>query len=277
MDTGMKYSVVTTFHASGYERYASKMIDTFIANWPKEVHLYVYAEDCIVTQSAPNVTVYDLHARCPKLVAFKEKYKNDLRATGQVGIGPVDKKGKQRGIGFRWDAVRFSNKVYAMCDTASKSVDTVIWMDADMVCHSPITLETLDHLIPASAQIAFLGRQNKFTETGLWSINMSNSANMLFIQWMQEAYDDAENGVLAMDEFHDCWVFDRTRERIAAKVPAWQQLNWNAGSIQGEGHPLINTEWGRYLDHLKGNRKDYGKSLAKDLIRPRDEKYWAAQ
>jgi hypothetical protein len=92
---------------------------------------------------------------------------------------------------------------------------------------------------------------------------------------MQAAYDNAETGVLAMQEFHDCWVFDRTRERIAATVPAWTQLNWSANfSKQGEGHPLINTEWGKYLDHLKGNRKDYGKSLEKDLIKPRDESYW---
>jgi hypothetical protein len=276
MDAAMKYSVVTTFNASGYNRYASKMIDTFLKNWPEEVHLYVYAEDCTVTQSAPNLTVYDLHAQCPRLLAFKEKYKNDPRATGQQGVGPVDKKGKQHGVGFRWDAVRFSNKVYAMCDAASRTLDTVIWMDADMVCHSPITVATIQQLIPADANIAFLGRERKFTETGLWAINMGNSANILFIQWMQAAYDNAETGVLAMEEFHDCWVFDRTRERIAATVPAWTQLNWSANfSKQGEGHPLINTEWGKYLDHLKGNRKDYGKSLEKDLINPRAESYWA--
>lgn len=270
-----KFSVVTTFHKAGYDKYGSKMIDTFLANWPKEVHLYVYAEDCIVKQSAPNLTVYDLHARCPNLVAFKEKYRDDLRATGRLGVGPIDKKGKQRGVGFRWDAVRFSNKVYAMCDTASKSLDTVIWMDADMVCHSPITIDTLERLIPENVELAFLGRERKFTETGLWSIQMSSSANMLFIQKMQQAYDDAENGVLAMEEFHDCWVFDRTRELISATIPAYRQLNWNTGSLQGESHPLINTEWGKYLDHLKGNRKDLGKSKPNDLLKPRNERYWA--
>lgn len=269
-----KFSVVTTFHRAGYEKYGSRMIDTFIANWPQQVHLYVYAEDCAVTQSAPNLTVYDLHERCSNLVAFKNKYRDDLRATGRAGIGPVDKKGKQKGLGFRWDAVRFSNKVYAMCDTACKSVDTVIWMDADMVCHSPITLDTLDRLIPKTSHLSFLGRDRKFTETGLWAIDMSNSANMMFVRMMQAAYDDAENGVLAMEEFHDCWVFDRTREKVAAKVTNWKQLNWNAGSLQGEGHPLINTEWGQYLDHLKGNRKDSGRSKLDDLIVKRNERYW---
>jgi hypothetical protein len=42
----------------------------------------------------------------------------------------------------------------------------------------------------------------------------------------------------------------------------------------GEGHPLINTEWGAYLDHLKGNRKDTGRSKIKDLVVNRTEGYW---
>ena len=42
----------------------------------------------------------------------------------------------------------------------------------------------------------------------------------------------------------------------------------------GEGHPLINTEWGAYLDHLKGNRKDSGRSKSKDLVVNRTEGYW---
>ena len=53
----MKYAVVTTFNASGYDRYASRMIDTFLQNWPQEVDLYVYTEDCTITQSAPNLPV----------------------------------------------------------------------------------------------------------------------------------------------------------------------------------------------------------------------------
>lgn len=269
-----KFSVVTTFNQSGYDKYGRRMIDTFLANWPKEVQLYVYAEDCVVEKSAPNLTVYDFNKKVPALVAFKNRYKDDPRANGKLAMGPPSDNGKQRGIGFKWDAVRFSHKIYAVCDAARASSDTVIWMDADMVCHSPITLETLDRLIPITADVAFLGRSKKYTETGLWAINMSNSVNASFIQWMQDAYDDAENGVLAMKEFHDCWVFDRTRERLQAKVPAWKQLNWSAQFTMGEGHPLINTEWGAYLDHLKGNRKDSGRSKIKDLVVNRSEGYW---
>jgi hypothetical protein len=70
-------------------------------------------------------------------------------------------------------------------------------------------------------------------------------------------------------------VFDRTRDEVKVRHPGWTLLNWSQGLIRGEGHPLINTAWGAYLDHLKGRRKDSGRSQAKDLLRPRSEPYWA--
>jgi hypothetical protein len=81
---------------------------------------------------------------------------------------------------------------------------------------------------------------------------------------------------MTMSEYNDCWVFDETRKEVQIKNHAWRQLNWSAGLIKGEGHPLINTAWGAYLDHLKGKRKDTGHSNTKDLIRPRTESYWSS-
>jgi hypothetical protein len=267
--------VVTTFHRAGYEKYGSRMIETFLKNWPQAVELHVYAEDCDIQQHASNLVVHDLHQRVPALVKFKQQYQADLRATGRLAQGPPDRKGKQPGIGFRWDAVRFSHKVYAQCDLARRrSTGTMIWMDADMVCHSAIGLDILDQEIPQDVGVAFLGRARKYTETGLWAINLDRPGSHEFMERMQWAYDHAEQGVLAMKEYHDCWVFDRTREWMTQHFPAWQQLDWNRGSLQGEGHPLINTAWGAYLDHLKGRRKDQGCSTVKDLVSPRTERYW---
>jgi hypothetical protein len=44
--------------------------------------------------------------------------------------------------------------------------------------------------------------------------------------------------------------------------------------VKGEGHPLINSEWGAYLDHLKGDRKTTGRSKLSDLKVKRTEAYW---
>jgi hypothetical protein len=57
-----KKAVVTTFNQSGYDKYGSRMIQSFIQNWPTDITLYVYAEDCTVKESAANVVVRDLHA-----------------------------------------------------------------------------------------------------------------------------------------------------------------------------------------------------------------------
>ena len=42
----------------------------------------------------------------------------------------------------------------------------------------------------------------------------------------------------------------------------------------GGGHPLINSVLGTWLDHMKGVRKSEGSSRKKDLLVPRNEKYW---
>ena len=272
---GRKISVVTTFHQDGYCRYGSRMINTFLKNWPSSIELRVYAEQCNVTQQAANLTVIDYETAVPALTAFKQRWKDDARATGQLAQGPMDRKGRQPGIGFKWDAVRFSHKVYAVCDTARRlQDDVVIWMDADTVCHSPIDQSVIDRLIPKTADIAFLGRKNKYTECGLYALNLHSTATRKFVNLFQDVYDYAEHGIFTMSEWHDSWVFDQVRNDIAAAHPEWNQLDWSAGLVTGEGHPLINSEWGAYLDHLKGDRKDTGRSRAKDLKIERTEAYW---
>jgi hypothetical protein len=271
-----RFSVVTTFNQSGYDRYASRMIDTFLENWPEDIDLYVYAEDAHVTQQNPRLHVIDYHQAVPALVAFKTRYRDDDRANGRRATGPVDRKGKQPGIGFRWDAIRFSHKVYAVCDHARRRLsDVMLWMDADMVCHSPITIGFIESQIPDGVGVAYMGRAKKFSECGLYSLDLRQPATQQFVEWFQEAYDDAENGIFRMQEWNDCWVFDRIRERTQAALPSWRQLNWTANfPKQGEGHPLPNTPWGAYLDHLKGRRKETGRSSVQDLVQPRRESYW---
>lgn len=82
-------------------------------------------------------------------------------------------------------------------------------------------------------------------------------------------YDDAENGIFQQDEWHDSFIFDVVRRQTALN-----ELDWSSHLITGEGHPLINSDWGAYLDHLKGSRKRTGRSLPADLKVKRTEAYW---
>ena len=142
-------------------------------------------------------------------------------------------------------------------------------MDADMICHSVVTEHTLNFLIPQNVDLCYLGREGKFSECGLYSMNLLSEKTQRFLKQFQQFYDDAENGIFQLDEWHDSFVFDAVR-----KLHSLTEIDWSKDLIKGEGHPLINSAWGAYLDHLKGKRKEYGKSLTTDLIVKRDEGYW---
>lgn len=265
-----KYAIVTTFNKQGLDLYGQKMIDSFVKNWPTDVKLYLYAESCVPnTHGATNIHIINAVVELTDLNRFKNKWKDVPKANG-VCPWP-EKRPKDWHKGFKWDAVRFSNKVYSIFHCANMTeADVLIWMDADMVCHTPITQETLEKLVPAEYDICYLGRENKWPECGLYSLNLNKKSTHEFLKRFKRAYDYAEEGIFKMDEWHDSFVFDEILKSLDVK-----KLNWSAGLIKGEGHPLINTEWGAYLDHLKGDRKQLGKSKITDLIKDRTEEYWS--
>ena len=266
-----KYAVVTTFHAKGYEQYAQKFINTFIKNWPEDVGLYVYTEDCTVAEQAPNLIVRDLHASSADLVTFKTTWKDVPKANGDISGVPKLAARRDSHKPFKWDAIRFAHKVYSIFHCAKNcDADILIWMDADMICHSPIDMNRIHELIPEDQDLCYLGREGKFSECGLYSLNLKSTMVKTFLQEFQKMYDRAETGIFYLEEWHDSFVFDAVR----VKMPFLISLNWSAGLITGEGHPLINSAWGAYLDHLKGERKVEGKSRSKDLVIKRTETYW---
>ena len=264
----MKYTVITTFNADGYAKYGQRMIQTFLQTWP--VNLVVYAEGCDVNETAANLEVRDI-AVVTALTAFKQQWQGVPRANGDVSADPIRSQRKDAGKGFKWDAVRFAHKVYSIFHCA-KHIDTdwLIWMDADTVCHSPISVDDLARLCPADQDLCFLGRRGKYTECGLYAMNLHSQRTRDFLTQFQQYYDKAEQGIFTLAEWHDSFVFDAVR-----KHHPLIELDWSSHLITGEGHPLINSSWGAYLDHLKGDRKTLGKSKSKDLKVIRSEAYWS--
>lgn len=266
----MKYAVVTTFNDKGRAKYGQNMINSFCQNWPTEVTLHVYPELCNPAISNHEQVTLKRLEEVEGLMAFKEKWKDVPKANGDVSDDPVRSKRKDAGKGFKWDAVRFAHKIYAILHCAKETdADILIWMDADTVCHSPITMEEIQRLIPADKDLCFLGRKGKYSECGLYSMNLRSKAIQVFLERMQWMYDDAENGMFQQEEWHDSFIFD-----IVRKHTILNELDWSSHLITGEGHPLINSDWGAYLDHLKGDRKTQGRSPNKDLKIKRTEAYW---
>jgi len=264
-----KFAVVTTFNKNGMELYGQRMIDSFVKCWPSEVDLYVYAEKCIpIAGSNGNVKIINADTHLTDLQVFKEKWKGVPKANG-VCPWPA-RRPRDHHKGFKWDAVKFSNKVYSIFHCAEISdADVLIWMDADTVCHSKIDTEMISNIISETADVCYLGRENKWPECGLYSINLKSTKACEFLKEFKAAYDDAETGIFTMDEWNDSYVF---AEILKAVNPI--NVNWSRGIINGEGHPLINSVWGGYLDHLKGDRKLLGRSKTSDLVMTRTEEYW---
>lgn len=276
----MKYAVVTTFHTDGLKKYAQKMIDGYCQNWPKDVTLHIYPEKCNpIIRDHNHITLFDLDS-VQDLTNFKELWKNVPKANGDVSSDPIRSKRKDAGKGFKWNAVRFAHKVYAIFHCAKTTdADVLIWMDADTICHSPISITDIERLCPPNIDLGYLGRKGKYSECGLYSMNLRSASVQSFLKEFQRFYDDANNGIFQLAEWHDSFVFDAVRN----KFPQLKQLDWAAGlydlrpglkNSQGEGHPLINSEWGAWLDHLKGGRKDLGRSKQEDLKVKRTEAYW---
>jgi hypothetical protein len=277
----VKYQVITTFHQAGYNLYANRMIDTWLATWPSSTGLRVYAERCEVIQRAPNLEILDLESTCPDLVAFKDRWSSVPKATGDISGDPVRGQRKDHAKSFKWDAVRFAHKVYAVFHAVKHAQSQwVLWMDADMVCHSSLNETFLDTMCPEDKDICFLGRPGKFSECGLYAMQIGTKGTTRFIKEFQRMYNDAENGIFTLGEWHDSFVFDAVRQRIdGLRESNWSErlgdLRRSPANSPGEGHPLINSEWGAYLDHLKGdNRKQAGHSLQHDIKVQRTEAYW---
>jgi len=265
----MKYTVVTTFNDAGLKLYGQRMIDTFEQLWPAEVDLAVCAENCRPQFQRSNTKIYDLLNLSNKLNVFLQRHRNNPRAHGQDGPPEVFDPNKS----FRWDAVRFCYKIYSIKLISDYvNTDWLIWVDADTVTHSAVTTQDLDRLCPNTAMIGYLGRGEKYhSECGWVAYNLRHAETRNFINDLSGMYD--QDRIFDLPEWHDSYVWDVIRRRYQ-EHNQFHNLNTTHGRPNRAGHPFINSELGRFMDHLKGNRKQLGRSKPQDLVVSRPEQYW---
>lgn len=243
----MKIAAVTTFNTSGLELYGRAMMASFRAHWPEAVKLRVYTEGWTLGNK---IEERDLLDASPWLAEFKAR------------------NGSRPFIDMRWDAVRFAHKVAALTHAAhDMPADVLIWLDGDIVTHAPVTVEDLAALAPKGDDwIAWLDRANQYPECGFYMINCRHRWHRDMITAFTDEY--ARDRLYHLDQWHDSYVLWKLveRARIGAK------------SLSGEGfntaHPLVNGPLGRWFDHLKGGRKNEGRSRRTDLKTRRGEAYW---
>jgi len=253
-----QFRAITTCHKQGWDKYGRNMVDAYLRHWPSEVPLTFYTEDTV-----PRTPGIELRSLPSWLFEFVAKHKPNRKACGMNTNAP------DRGqYNYRFDAVRFAYKTGAVIDAVERAdCDILIWVDADTVTHSPVSLTFLRELAPNMDQvISWLYRVGKYPECGFYMLNLRNPLTAHLIREWKDLY--LSGRLFHLPEWHDSYVLEQLVKTL--KCPAH--------SISGAGesthHPFINGPLGAVMDHMKGVRKDAGRSSTRDLKVMRDEKYW---
>jgi hypothetical protein len=276
-------TVVTTFHPEGYSVYGKRFLESFAARVDQRIKLIVYAEDVKPENPDPTrIEILDQESALPKLVAFKERWKNDPKANGIPPDAIKRRRPRDWNKAFKWDAIRFANKTYAVFDAAERTgKDWLVWMDADTFVHSDWSYEEFIKLLPSTSWITYVGRgkgSQTWPECGFYGMNLNDHVCKDFLSEFERYYEDADDGIFKLEEWHDSFVFGTILNQMKRTAP--NVLDYSAemylreARTGGGGHPLINGPLGKWIDHMKGGRKKDGKSKRSDIMVNRTEAYW---
>ena len=275
-------SVVTTFHPEGMQKYGQRFLDSFANMVDKNINMLVYAENCNPRNKDPEqIKIIDAK-EVTKLNAFKERWGNVPKANGTPPDDIKARRPRDWHKAFKWDAVRFANKVYAVFHAAETcGTDWLVWMDADTFVHNSWSYKQFAKLLPNDKWLTYVGRgkgSQTWPECGFYGMNLKHPMCIEFLKEFERFYEDAENGIFELEEWHDSFVFGHILNQLTPidnnVLDYSADMYIKSAKTGGGGHPLINTELGTWIDHMKGARKDKGKSLDKDIIVKRKESYW---
>jgi hypothetical protein len=219
--------VVTTVHKAGFEQYGHRWVES-MQNWPEGTDFVMYAEG-FTPNNVPNVDVDSVE----RLAAFKQKHAN------------------YRAPSWRYDIVRFSNKVFAAYDALYNHDGIGVWLDADAVTYRPITEDYIRQSLNG-AYLAHFKRAGWYTETGMWLMDCTHPQHKAFLdKWLWWF----ESGAFSkLHEWHDCTALDATIKSTGVPTVSL------SGEFEGQMHPMALADMGRFVDHCKGARKAAGVS-----------------
>ena len=250
-------SVVTTCNREGWEQTGRRMAQSFRLRWPAEIPLILYAEGF-----EPDVDGIEVRALPTWQAEFKARHRLRPNANGNGGLR----------YDFRQDAVKFSHKVAALTDAGMAMQDGIlIWLDADTMTHEHVTRDWLDGLFRSDAALAWLDRTNCYPECGFVMFRCSHRAHHELMTAFRGIY--ASDEVFRLKETHDSFVLQHLVGDMVMRglMPLPHSLS---GEARRWHHPFVGGPLGAKLDHMKGDRKNAGRSSRRDLMRPRAESYW---
>lgn len=245
----MKTTVVTSFSPAGYELYGRRFMQAFDRYFSDSVELVVYTEGgarYILEPWQRGWIGRDLWL-LPNFRGFHERHAGSALANGREPAPGWKIKDLEDGYSYRFDAVKFCRKVFAIADASSRIRDgLLVWLDADSYAHEPVPEDLFSQLI-GDADVAYLGRDGTHSECGFLAFRIP-AAVPLIIQWENLYRKDT---CFQEREWHDSYLFDRAR----LMSPQTVCRNLTPG---GRRHVWMASPLAAFMDHLKGDRKQMG-------------------
>ena len=249
-------NVITSFNFAGYERYGKRFIETWKEFWSPAIRLTVYYEGHEFEDfEFPS----GMSWRPMEEVEFLQDYLESLRFPIMHGL-----------VGDHFDMwydARQARKAFMEMHAMRTYGGKVFWIDADSVTVEHVPERFLDDMLPDDKLCCFLGRDGWYhTESGFIGFNGDHPKAREFAKNYLHTFITGvifANTVHGRPGWNDCCGFDAIRHVMGNGE---EFVNLAAGVREGHMHPLQVTSPGKYLHHLKGNRKDTGELRPEDTV-----------
>jgi hypothetical protein len=247
-------TVVTSFSPEGFEQYGRACVESIQAYWPNSAQLLCYWEG----EKPDGVEGFDL-LQIEPCKSFLGRHRGNPVFAGQAEDprwrwGP---KARRKGYSFRHDAYKFARKVFAVAH-AAREVESgkLFWLDADTLTGTPVNGIFLNGVLPDDVSLSYLARHNYHSELGFVGYNLDLIQTRAFLTVYEGVY--SEDRFTNYPAWDDCSVFDQL---VSALKPEVKHIHHTS-----RAQPFDNSILGRYMTHLKGDRKfgGAGKSEGED-------------
>lgn len=248
-------TVVTSFNEEGFKRYGQAFIDSWLQYWPASIRLVVFYEG----DEFPFTT--GLSWRPYEEVEFLKDYLDSLRFPIMHGI-----------VGDKYDInfdARQSRKAFIQMHAMRQYGGKVFWIDADCVTKDHVPEDFLDECLPDDKLCCYLGRHEPapawyHTESGFIGFNGDHPLAKRFAKSYLHTF--IVGSIFTQPGWHDCWGFDAIRTVMTQNGDGDGFHNLARDLPHGTMHPFQNCAPGKFMLHLKGDRKDTKQLRPGDII-----------
>lgn len=232
----MRRVVCTSFSDQGYRQYGRRFLKTYAEH--VDLPLWVFHDGVFPEEQGP---VYVDTREDADLRSFLRRHKNNAAAHGVVEVAP-----NKCAINYRYQAVKFARKVYALTSPLRPDCDWWIWVDADVVWNADTSDEFWEAVCPEGFTASYLGRMDwHHSECGFVGYNR-RYRGFDFLADLRKLYDT--DAIFGFDEWHDSFVWDRLRERYEEAGSSFFNISKDIPGM----HVWPQTPLGSVSEHHKG-------------------------